>query len=121
MPIIPHSCLAGLACLAALVGSAPAADPKPAGDNPQARQLLDDVIKAYQVLPAYADRGGFTLAMTLDGKAHKQTLPLNLSLARPNKLNLDTKLVRLVSDGTTLTTAVAPSKNYTKVPAPRTI
>src|SRR3954451_11270753 len=121
MPMISRSCLAGLACLVALVGSAPAADPKPAEDDPQARQLLDDVIKAYKALPAYADRGEFTLATTLDGKAHKQRLPLNLSWVRPNKVNLDTELVRLVSDGTTLTTAVAPSKKYTKVPAPRTI
>ena len=40
---------------------------------------------------------------------------------RPNKLRLDAGQVLVVSDGKTLTTAVAPFKKYTAAPAPKTI
>jgi thiol-disulfide isomerase/thioredoxin len=59
--------------------------------------------------------------MTINGKAENQTLPLHLTFARPNKLNLDAGVVRIVSDGTTLTTAVAPLKQYTAAAAPKTV
>ena len=97
-----------------------AAAPAPAHD-PEARRQLDEVAKAYRALAAYADQGEFTMKMTINGKAENQQIALHLSFARPNKLNLDAGVVRVVSDGKTLTTAVAPLKQYTAAEAPKTI
>ncbi len=89
--------------------------------EPKAGQLLDEVIAAYKALPAYGDEGEFVLATSVNGQTKKQRLPLHLSMVRPNKLNLDTGLARVVSDGTTLSTIVAPLKTYTAGPAPKTV
>jgi thiol-disulfide isomerase/thioredoxin/outer membrane lipoprotein-sorting protein len=112
--------LSGLACALTLTlglaCQAPAAD-----DQAPARQLLDDVIRAYQHLGAYSDQGEFALSATVDGKSQTLQVPLKLSLARPNKLRLDTGQVLVVCDGKTLTTAVDPFKKYTVAPAPQSL
>jgi len=90
-------------------------------DDSQARALFDQVAKAYRDLSAYSDQGEFVIAMKAEGKTQKQALPLKLTFVRPNKLDLDAGLVRITSDGTTLTTAVNPLKRYTAVPAPSKI
>jgi thiol-disulfide isomerase/thioredoxin len=95
------------------------ADAKPA--DPKAQALLQEVSKAYKALDGYTDDGTFTIAMTLGGKAQKQTLPLKLTFLRPNKMDLDAGQVRLVSDGKTMTTSIAPLKRYTSTPAPEKI
>jgi thiol-disulfide isomerase/thioredoxin len=102
-------------------GSKPVAKQASKPADPQARALLDEVSQAYKSLSAYSDGGQFTVAMTLAGKAQKQSLPLKLTFVRPNKLDLDAGVVRLTSDGKTLTTAVIPLKRYTAVPAPAEI
>ena len=56
--------------------------------------------------------------MTVAGKAQKQSLPLKLTFVRPNKIDLDTGAVHLVSDGKTMSTAVVPLKKFTSAPAP---
>jgi thiol-disulfide isomerase/thioredoxin len=109
---------AGLAM--ALAADPPAAAPTPAHD-PEARRQLDEIARAYKALGAYADQGVFSMNMTINGKAENQSIPLHLTFARPNKLNLDAGVVRLVSDGTILTTAVAPLKQYTSATAPKTL
>jgi len=88
-------------------------------DNPRARSLLDEVSKAYKSLVTYSDQGQFVVAMTIGGKSTKQTTPMKLTFARPNKVDLDAGQVRLTSDGKTLTTTVVPLKRYTTTPAPR--
>jgi thiol-disulfide isomerase/thioredoxin len=105
---------AGRALAANPPGAAPAHDP-------DALRQLDEVARAYKALAAYADQGVFSMNMTINGKVESQSIPLHLTFARPNKLNLDAGVVRLVSDGTTLTTAVAPLKQYTAAAAPKTI
>jgi thiol-disulfide isomerase/thioredoxin len=95
------------------------AQPGARRDDPDARALFDEVAKAYKALSCYSDQGNFVIAMTRNGKSEKQVLPLKLTLARPNKLDLDAGAVRVQSDGTTLTTAVIPSKRYTSAPAPQ--
>ena len=118
----PRSLLGGLACALALVGvSTLAADPQPAADDPQARKQLDEVAKAYRDLSAYADQGEFTVALSVNGKSQKQSSLFHVAFTRPNKLDFDAGQVRMVSDGTTLTTTVAPFKKYTAVSAPKTI
>ena len=93
-----------------------AASAKPA--DPKAKALLAEVAKAYKGLSSYADQGQFVMAMTIDGKPQKQTLPLKLTFLRPNKIDFDAGPVRLVSDGKTMTTTVMPLKRYTSQPAP---
>ena len=94
-----------------------AADPR----DPKARELLDEVVRAYKALPAYGDMGEFVLTMTVDGTPRTQRVPLHLTFVRPNKLNLDTGLARLVSDGKTMTTVVAPLGKFRIAPAPEAI
>src|SRR6185437_5903830 len=89
--------------------------------DPKARELLSQVDKAYKALGAYADRGEFKVAITVNGLARQQSMPRRLALVRPNKVNLDADQVRLVSDGKTMTTVVAPTKRYAEMPAPQAI
>ena len=87
-------------------------------DNPKARALFDQVSKAYKALSSYSDQGEFVMAMTANGKPQKQTVSLKVTLVRPDKVDIDAGLVRLTSDGTTLTTVVVPLKRYTAAKAP---
>ncbi len=108
--------------VAVLIGvmsvSAAADVPKPV-DDAEAQQLLAEVAKAYQALPAYADEGELIVAISIDGKIEKQTTPLHLSLIRPNLLKIEAGAVTAASDGKTLTMSVAPTKRFTSVPAPK--
>jgi len=97
-----------------------------AGPTPEAAAMLAAVIAAYQKLAAYADHGTFTMDLALtpgDAPAgdRRQQFPLPLRFARPNRIAIETGVVRLVSDGKTLSTAVAPLRLYTTAPAPSTI
>jgi thiol-disulfide isomerase/thioredoxin len=94
------------------------APPEKKHDDPKARALFDEVSKAYKALSSYTDQGEFVMAMTANGKPQKQAAPFKVTLVRPNKVDIDTGLVRLTSDGTTLTTSVIPLKRYTAAPAP---
>ena len=98
-------------------------DEPPRGErDAKAGPLLNQVIAAYRALPAYGDRGELVLSTVVAGQPPKtQTIPLHLTLVRPDKLNLETGLARVVSDGTTLTTVVMPLKKYTVAPAPKTV
>ena len=117
--------LTGLICgLFLTVGPAchaPAADPKPAPNDPKAQQLLEEVARAYQHLGAYADHGEFVLAATVGGKSESNKSPMKISIERPNKLRLDAGQVEVASDGKTMTTAVVPFKKYTAQAAPKAI
>jgi len=97
------------------------AQPGARRDDPQARALWGEVTNAYKTLSSYSDQGQFVIAMTRNGKSEKQVLPLKLTFSRPNKLDLDAGPVRCTSDGTTLTTAVIPTKRYTATSAPQKI
>jgi thiol-disulfide isomerase/thioredoxin len=88
-------------------------------DDVKARALFDEVSKAYKALNSYSDKGEFVLAIRNGTKKERQSLPLNLTFVRPNKVNLDAGQVRLTSDGTSLTTTVIPFKRYTTAPAPQ--
>jgi thiol-disulfide isomerase/thioredoxin len=114
--------LCGLALAVAVgFGTSRADDPKPAHADPKAQQLFDEVIKAYKALSSYSDEGKFALNITDNGKAQNQAAPMKLSFERPNKVDLDAGLVRLTSDGKTLTTVVAPLQKYIETEAPKTI
>jgi len=90
-------------------------------DDPKARALFDEVAKAYKSLSNYSDQGEFVFAMKIGGKVQKQVMPLKLTFVRPNKIDFDAGEVRIISDGKTLTTAIAPLKRYTTAPSPEKI
>ncbi|WP_406693490.1 redoxin domain-containing protein [Singulisphaera sp. Ch08] len=118
----PRTVLCGLACLVALAGGvakAAHADAPPV--DPKAKQLLDEVIKAYKGLTSYADQGKFVLNISENGKSKNQSSPLRLTFTRPNKLDFDAGLVRMVSDGKTITSSVEPLKQYRSTDAPAAI
>ncbi len=114
----PLNAFACLACVLGLATSSMADDAKAGAYEPQARQLLDEVAKAYKDLPAYADRGELTFLARSGADKKTGTSPRNLTFARPNKLVLDYGVLRLVSDGKTVTAAVLPTKTYAVSPAP---
>ena len=89
--------------------------------KPQGPRLFDEVANSYKALKTYSDKGEFVLALKIGGKVQKEVLPMKMTFARPNKLDFDAGQVRITSDGTTMTTAVAPLKRYTTAPAPKTI
>ena len=97
------------------------AAPEAKRDDPKARAIFDEVSKAYKSLSSYTDQGQFVVAMTAAGKSDKQVVPLKVTLVRPNKFEIDTNVVKLTSDGKTLTTSVIPLKRYTAVPAPEKV
>ncbi len=90
-------------------------------DDPKARALFDEVAVAYKGLKSYSDKGEFILAFKVGDKLEKQVLPLKMTFTRPNKLDFDLGKVRITSDGTTMTTAVAPLKRYSTAPAPKVL
>ncbi len=90
-------------------------------DNPKARALFDQVAGAYKALKSYSDKGEFILAFKVGDKLEKQVLPMKMTFTRPNKLDFDLGQVRITSDGTTMTTAVAPLKRYSTAPAPKVL
>jgi thiol-disulfide isomerase/thioredoxin len=110
--------LTGIPLRAQETKAAPAAKAQTRPADPKAAALLAEVARAYKMLGAYADEGQFVMDMTIAGRAQKQSLPLKLTLVRPNKLDLDAGPVRLVSDGKTMTTAILPLKRYTIQDAP---
>jgi thiol-disulfide isomerase/thioredoxin len=95
--------------------------PAAKADDPKARALFDEVRKAYQSLSSYSDNGRYVIAMTIDGATRKQETPMRLTLVRPNKFDFDTGAVRVVCDGTKLTTAAMPLKRVATEPAPQRI
>src|SRR5579864_1956457 len=96
-------------------------EPKPDVQEPQARQLFDEMVKVYKALPAYSDHGEVSIALKLPGDVQTQSIKTSATFARPNKLVLDAGHVRLVSDGTRLTTVVFPLKKYLVAPAPEAL
>lgn len=104
----------------ALSGQPARADgPKAPPADPEAKGRLDSLIGAYKALPAYADHGEVTLVVKVGDRALRQALPASITFARPGRLDVRTDLVRVVSDGSTVTTAVASTKKYLKTPVPK--
>ena len=96
--------------------------PGPAGaDEAEARRLLDEVREAYRAMPAYADEGSFALALDLGGRPLERSRPIRLAFTRPNRIALTAPQVRLIGDGTSLTTVVEPLRTFTVGPCPAEI
>ncbi len=117
--------LAGALGLMLISGVVLAQDPKPLAIKPEAKPadpkaqaLLEEVAKAYQALTSYSDQGAFVVSMTIGDKPQEQTVPVELTFVRPNKLSLAAGPVQLISDGKTLTTTIVPLKKYMTGPAP---
>ena len=96
-----------------------AQDPKRPAIEPEAKARLHALIAANRALPAYADHGEVTLVVKVGARELKQVQKASIAFARPNKVDVRTELVRLVSDGSTMTSSVSPLKKYFVSPAPR--
>lgn len=105
--------------LALLHPPATAQEPKAPAISPEAKARLDALIAAYRALPAYADHGEVTLVVKVGDRELKQVQAASIAFARPNKLDVRTNFVRVVSDGSTVTSSVAPLKKYRVEPAPK--
>ncbi len=100
-----------------------AASTRGANISPQAKELLGAVAKAYKALPSYSDEGKITLrTLVAPGKPPvEQTVAARVAVERPNKVNIDAGLVKIVSDGKVLRTIVPPLTMYRDQPAPATL
>ena len=103
---------AALLLLVGLLATSRAADDEP-------KRRLDALIASYKALPAYADHGEVTLVVKVGDRAVKQVGKASIAFSRPNKLDVRTEMVRIVSDGTTLTKVVDPLKKYQATPVPK--
>jgi thiol-disulfide isomerase/thioredoxin len=111
--------LAGTLGLLASITKIEAQEPKLPAIAPEAKARLDALIASYRALPAYADHGAVTLVVKVGDRALTQAQKASIAFARPNKVDVRTDLIRVLSDGSTLTSSVAPLKKYFVGPAPR--
>ncbi len=109
---------AGALALAAMAAPGRADGPKMPAMEPEARARLDALIASYRGLPAYADQGETTLVVRAGGRSLRQVQKASVAFVRPNKLDVRADLVRVVADGSTVTTVVAPLKKFQVSPAP---
>ena len=93
--------------------------PRTPAIEPEARARLDALIASYRTLPGYADHGSVTLTVKVGGVDRTRVQPASIAFARPGKLDVRTELVRVVSDGSNVTSVVAPLKKYYVTAAPK--
>jgi 3,4-dihydroxy 2-butanone 4-phosphate synthase/GTP cyclohydrolase II len=89
--------------------------------DPQARQLLDEVVATYRKLPAYADQGAFAVRMTVNGKVEEQKVAVPLAFQRPNKIALTAEGARLVVNESQMSLVIPPTRRYVVSPAPKQV
>lgn len=89
--------------------------------DPAAKALLDEVAAAYRALPAYADRGVFTVELTVDGQRQSHAWPMAVTLRRPDRIRLEAGDAWMVCDGDRLATVIGPTRSYLVEPAPERI
>ncbi len=119
MSLALRAACVGLLGLILPASAARADGPKAPGIEPEAKARLDALIAAYRAIPSYADHGEVKLVVKVGDRELKQAHKASIAFARPNKLDVQTDLVRLVSDGVNLTEVVAPLKKYQVTPAPK--
>jgi hypothetical protein len=90
-------------------------------DSARAQRLIDDVIKVYEALPAYVDYGQESCVTRFRGKRRKQTSPVSLAFARPNRLALRCAETEIVCDGKQLSIAWNPFRRFIEIKAPESI
>lgn len=86
--------------------------------SPEARARFDALIATYRALPAYADHGAVVIVTQVGDKAIRRIQKASVAFVRPNKLDVETDLIRVVSDGTTVTESNLPLKKYRTLPTP---
>jgi thiol-disulfide isomerase/thioredoxin len=119
MNIVLRAALAGILGLVLSASPTTADGPKSPPIDPEAKARLDALIAAYRALPAYADHGEVSLVVKVGDRELKQVQKARIGFARPNRLDVRTDLVRVVSDGSNVTAVVSPLKKYLVAPAPK--
>ena len=89
--------------------------------DPAALALFDEVVKAYRAIPAYVDRGEFVSTIRVNGKVKTERSPVRIAFVRPNKIDVEAGVARLISDGKTMTTVSSPLKTYEIQAAPESL
>jgi thiol-disulfide isomerase/thioredoxin len=108
----PRTALAGFLIFLGVGAIAEAQEPKRPAIAPEAKARLDALIASYRALPHYADQGEVTLVVKVGDRELKQVQKASIAFSRPNKLDVQTDLMRLLSDGKNVTTSVVPLKKY---------
>jgi len=116
-----RAAFAGLLGLVAWASPSLAESPKGPGVEGEAKARLDALIASYRALPGYFDHGRTTLVVKVGEKELRQEQEASVAFVRPNKVDVRSGLVRVVGDGTTLTTVVVPLKTVQAIPSPRTL
>lgn len=93
---------------------------EPAGTD-EAKGLFADIVRAYRSIDSYRDEGRFEIVAKIGDEARTQTWPVAITLTRPNRLVVEAGDLRLVGDGKTIATTVAPTKKYLVGPCPEKI
>ena len=115
--------------LIASLGAAPATAEPPGGDDPpipvpplvatpEAKARFAALIAAYRALPAYADQGEVVVVTEVNGQPIRRVSKASIAFVRPNRLDVETEFVRVLSDGKTVTEVNLPLKKYRVTPAP---
>jgi thiol-disulfide isomerase/thioredoxin len=115
--------------LAVVIGALAAPRPAAAADDkakadayePKARQLLDEVVKAYKSLSTYSDNGELSFLIKVNDKQKSATSQRHITYSKPNKIALDFGLLQVVSDGKNVTGVIPSAKKYAVAPAPETL
>ena len=71
----------------------------PIAATPEARERFDALVAAYRALPAYADQGEVVVVTQVNDQAIRQTSKARIAFVRPDQLDVETDLVRVLSDG----------------------
>lgn len=105
-----------LAILAPIGARSAAESPLDRSDE-AARERFTRLSATYKAIASYEDRGAFTRTVKIAGKEHTETSPLSIRFRRPDRLALDAGEVRVLSDGTAVTTVLGPTKRYLVTPS----
>lgn len=86
--------------------------------TPEALDRFNALVAAYRALPAYADHGEVVVSTQVNDGTIRRTTHASIAFVRPNRLDVETDLVRVVSDGTTVTEVNLPLRKYRTFAAP---
>ncbi|MBN1591323.1 MAG: redoxin domain-containing protein [Pirellulales bacterium] len=75
--------------------------PQPPESQPTAKEILQEMVKAYKYTPSYADGGRVRLSAVLEGKPKSDVFPCTVAMVRPNKLRLHCNQAVAICDGET--------------------
>ncbi len=118
--------LLGVSGIILLPAALRASSPPEGSGRGSAEELLERVVTAYRGLTIYSDDGQYRLAMTVNGVSKKEIPSIRLRLRfqrgggvdHKDRIDIDSSVFRLVSDGKDLAFAYKPTRRFIRRPAP---